>query len=138
MELWFGPRDILLDIMSAITVQLPDELAMRLKGQEERLPEILELGLREIRGDQHEGFESVTEILEILASLPSAEEVLGLRPSAKLGARVNELLSKNRDVGLDEHEQREWERYEYLEHIVRMAKANANRRLSGSIADGRG
>jgi len=132
------PRDILRNIMSAITLQLPDELALRLKGQEDRLPEILELGLREILGDQHEGFESVTEVLEGLASLPSAEDVLALRPSAKLSARVSELLLKNRDVGLDDQELREWERYEYLEHIVRIAKASASRRLTGSIADGRG
>jgi len=39
---------------------------------------------------------------------------------------------------LDDQELREWERYEYLEHIVRIAKASASRRLTGSIADGGG
>ncbi|SPF49013.1 hypothetical protein SBA4_400015 [Candidatus Sulfopaludibacter sp. SbA4] len=36
--------------MPAITLQLSDELAERLRRHEERLPEILELGLRELNG----------------------------------------------------------------------------------------
>jgi hypothetical protein len=34
--------------MAAITIKLPDDLAERLRNYEERLPEILELGLRGI------------------------------------------------------------------------------------------
>ncbi|MFN0170871.1 MAG: hypothetical protein ACKV22_31010 [Bryobacteraceae bacterium] len=124
--------------MSAITVQLPEELALRLRGQEDRLPEILELGLRDIGADSQAGFEGATEVLELLASLPSPQEVMALRPSAQLSARVAELLSKNRDCGLTAAEQQEWERYEYLEHLVRMAKASASRRLGESPGDGRG
>ena len=123
--------------MSAITLQLPDELARRLRGHEDRLPEILELGLRDINADSQAGFDGATEVLEMLASLPSPQEVMALRPSAPLSARVEELLGKNRDAGLNAAEQREWERYEYLEHLVRMAKANASRRLSESSGDAR-
>ena len=61
---------------------------------------------------------------------------MALRPSPRLSARIAELLSKNRDNGLNTPEQREWERYEYLEHLVRLAKANASRRLSESPGDG--
>lgn len=123
--------------MSAITLQLPDELARRLMGHEDRLPEILELGLRDINADSQAGFAGATEVLEMLASLPSPQEVMALRPSPPLSARVEELLGKNRDGGLNAAEQREWERYEYLEHLVRMAKANASRRLSESPGDAR-
>src|SRR2546425_434025 len=62
--------------MSAITLQLPDELAERLRKHEERLPEILELGLRELNADPQSGFEGATEILEFLAGLPSPEDIL--------------------------------------------------------------
>jgi hypothetical protein len=124
--------------MSDITLQLPDELVLRLRGQEHRLPEILELGLRDIGADSQAGFESATEVLEMLASLPSPLEVMTLRPSEQLSARIAALLSKNRESGLNAAEQREWERYEYLEHLVRTAKANANRRLSKLPDDGRG
>ena len=122
--------------MSAITLQLPDELALRLRGLVHRLPEILELGLRDLVADSQAGFEGATEVLDVLASLPSPQEVMALRPSARLSARIAELLSKNRDSGMTAAEQQEWERYEYLENLVRMAKANASRRLSKSPGDG--
>ena len=123
--------------MSAIILNLPDELARRLEGQEDRLPEILELGLRNLSADSQAGFAGATSVFEVLASLPSPQEVMALRPSAQLSARVAELLEKNRAEGLSPAEQREWERYEYLEHLVRMAKVKATRRLNESADDGR-
>jgi hypothetical protein len=38
---------------------------------------------------------------------------------------VQELLEKNREEGLTPAEEQEWQQYEYLEHLVRMAKARA-------------
>ena len=67
-------------------------------------------------------------MLETLARLPTPEEVLALRPTATLQNRIEELLDKNRDGGLSDEEQREWEHYEYIEHLVRMAKARALQR----------
>ena len=34
-------------------------------------------------------------------------------------------LEKNREEGLSPAEEQEWQQYEYLEHLVRMAKARA-------------
>src|SRR6266566_4397368 len=104
--------------MSAITVQLPDELAECLRKHEERLPEILELGLRELNADPESGFEG-------LAGLPSPEDTLKLRPSERFGRQVQELLEKSRAGALTAQEENDWERYEFLEHLVRMAKATA-------------
>ena len=56
------------------------------------------------------------------------EEVLGLRPATQLQDRIEELLAKNRAGGLSAEEQREWERYEYIEHLVRLAKVRAIQR----------
>ncbi len=53
------------------------------------------------------------------------EEVLNLRPSKSLQTRVQTLLEKNRAEGLTPEEEQEWQQYEYLEHLVRMAKAKA-------------
>ena len=111
--------------MSAITLQLPDDLAERLRKHEERLPEILELGLRELNADPQSGFEGTTEVLEFLAGLPSPEDILKLRPSERLHAQVQELLDKSRSGTLSAKEEKDWERYEFLEHLVRMAKATA-------------
>jgi uncharacterized protein YnzC (UPF0291/DUF896 family) len=55
----------------------------------------------------------------------TSKEILSLRPSDALQSRVRELLEKNREEGLTPAEEQEWQQYEYLEHLVRMAKARA-------------
>jgi len=116
--------------MSAITLQVPDHLAERLRGREDQLEQILELGLREINSSS--GFAGASDVLELLASLPAPEAILDLRPSERLQHRIDELLEKNRTGGLSDQEEVEWERYEYLEHLVRMAKARAQVKIRTS------
>jgi hypothetical protein len=41
-------------------------------------------------------------------------------------------LEKNRTTGLLPEEKLEWERYQYVEHLVRLAKARAALRLQGN------
>jgi hypothetical protein len=57
------------------------------------------------------------------------EEILALRPSPALQAWIDALLEKNRSEGLTPTEKQEWEKYEYWEHLVRMAKAKAYSKL---------
>jgi hypothetical protein len=111
--------------MSAITFDLPDDLAERLRALADRLPRILELGLRELGVSSPSEFSGTAEVLEFLATLPTPEETLALRPSPALQGRMSELLEKNRTTGLSADERDEWQRYEYLEHLVRMAKGRA-------------
>lgn len=85
---------------------------------------ILELGLREWNAETQGGFEGAAETLEFLAGLPTPEEILALRPSERLHRRVQELLERSREGKLQPHEEEEWERYQFLEHLVRMAKAS--------------
>jgi hypothetical protein len=115
--------------MSAITLTLPDDLAERLRNEQDRLPEILELGLREINAGRQNGFEGAADVLEFLARLPSPEETLQLRPSERFESRIRELLEKNRNDGLSASEEEEWERYEFLEHLIVIAKARAHQKL---------
>src|SRR5271165_1331521 len=103
-----------------LTLSIPDELASRLRAVEDRLPEILELGLREWLSTPP-GYAGLNDVLETLARLPSPDEVAALRPSPILQARIEDLLGKLRTVGLSDEERREWERYEYIEHLIRMA-----------------
>ena len=110
-----------------LTLTIPDDLATRLRAVEDRLPEILELGLREWLSAS-QGYVGLNEILETLARLPTPEEVLTLRPTISLQNRIEELLDKSRNGGLSGEEQRELERYEYVEHLVRIAKARALQR----------
>lgn len=113
-----------------VTLTLPDDLALQLQPVEDRLPRIIELGLRELRAAPPT-YEGLNGVLEALARLPSPEEVLGIRPSPSLQTRAEALLEKNRSTGLSSEERREWEQYQYAEHLVRLAKARAALKLAG-------
>ena len=81
------------------------------------------------------GFDGAADVLELLAALPTPEEILKLRPSARLSARLAELIEKSRTGEMAPLDEDEWERYEYLEHLVRMAKAAARLKLGPSAGD---
>ena len=115
-----------------IRVDIPDELALRLSPLQDQLPEILELGLREWNALGQSGFSGLADVLESLANLPSSEEILALQPSEALQQQVEHLLGKNKTVGLTAEEEQWWQQYEYVEHLVRMAKAQALIKLKAS------
>jgi hypothetical protein len=108
-----------------VTLDIPEELAARLNLLEDKLPQILELGLRELVAISQTGFAGTAEVLEFLTQLPTPEEIIALRPSDALQGQITALLEKNRTVGLTSAEEQIWQQYEYLEHLVRMAKAKA-------------
>jgi hypothetical protein len=72
----------------------------------------------------------------MLAALPKPEEILKLRPSRRLSARVTELIEKGRAGEMTAPGEEEWENYEYFEHLIRMAKAAAQVRLAPSADNG--
>lgn len=117
-----------------IQVEVPDELAMRLSPLQEQLTQILELGLREWSADAQSGFSGLADVLEFLANLPTPEEILALKPSETLQQYINNLLEKNKTVGLTAEEERSWQQYEYIEHLVRVAKAKALLKLKEAKA----
>jgi hypothetical protein len=115
-----------------VTFELPDEVVTQLQPFEDKLPQILGLGLREFKAIAQEGFSGMAEVLEFLASLPNPEAIIALRPSKTLQAQLSMLLEKNRTGGLTPDEEQLWQHYQYLEHIVRMAKARAFLKLNDS------
>jgi hypothetical protein len=121
--------------MAPITLSLPDDLASQIRAHQQQLTKILELGLRELNAAGQSGFDGAADVLELLAALPTPEEILDLRPSTRLAARVAELVEKGRSGEMTPLDEEEWERYEYLEHLVRMAKAAAQLRLAPSAGD---
>jgi len=108
-----------------ITLDLPDDFISQLGPLEDKLPQILQLGLRELNASSQMGFTGAAEILEFLAKLPSPEEIIALRPSEAFQTQVTYLLEKNRTQGLTVDEEQIWQQYEYLEHLIRIAKAQA-------------
>ena len=114
---------------ATMTFDIPEELAFRLDPIKDQVTRILELGLRELTASTQTEFEGTAEVLEFLAGLPDPEDIAALRPSPALQTRISELLEKNRAQGLAPDEQQEWEHYQYLEHLVRIAKAKAYGKL---------
>lgn len=108
-----------------ITVEVPDVIADQVLRFRDRLPEALERGLREIAFEDAAVFDDERAIMQVLASQPAPEQILALRASPELQARVSELLFQNKERGLSQQEQSELERHLYLEHLVRLAKAHA-------------
>lgn len=115
-----------------LTITVPENLGQRVSEMPDRVPEILRIGLEKLDAGDAESYDGVAEILDKLAQLPSPDEVIALRPSNDLQNRIESLLEKNRDPGLTSDEEKEWQNYEHLEHVVRMAKARANAMLAKS------
>jgi len=113
-----------------VSVNLPGEFAADIAGMApNELSQILSLGLDEWRARGGPVFAGLHGLLERLAELPEPDEVLKMRPSSELAARASELLEKNRAGGLSNDEEVEWQRIELAEHLVRIAKAQAARKL---------
>lgn len=118
--------------MASFTLSLPDDLASQIEARRQQFPKILELGLRELNASGQSGFDGAADVLELLAALPPPQEILKLRPSPRLAAWVAQVIDKNRQGAMTALDEEEWERYEYLEHLVRMAKAAAQLKLAAS------
>lgn len=117
--------------MSTVTLTLPDDLAERVRDLADRIPRTFEVALRAVLRTDAPSVDAVDEVTQFLATLPTPEQILAFRASPAVEARISHLLEKNREAGLSEDEEREWQTYEYAGHLVRMAKANAASRLKG-------
>ena len=116
--------------MSTLVIDIPDDLAHRLKPYHNHLSAILEIGLDQFDPGEMLPAEAdfsaeLDGIIDFLRSAPSPEAVIGLRASKAFQVRISELLEKNRNEGLTAAEAAWWEKFEYVEHLIRLAKAKA-------------
>jgi hypothetical protein len=116
-----------------VTFDIPDDIAQQLVRRKAEVPQILALGMQELDANPSTGFSGLTGILEFLASLPPPAEVLKIRLSESAQSMVDGLLEKNRNEGLSLVEQQLWQQYEFVEHLVRIAKAQALIKLNESM-----
>lgn len=112
-----------------LTLDLSEDLLSKIEGLEAQLPQALEIGLDQLASHPRDGFDGFSEILEFLADLPTPQEVLALRPSSSLQAQIDRLSESYKAEELTAQDALLWKQYEYLEHVVRMAKAKAYKKL---------
>jgi hypothetical protein len=121
-----------------LTIEVPDALRGRIQQLEKHFPEVLErviselLASQDLHPDPAAAVQDAEEVLDILADYPSPDRVLSLRPSATLQHRVEELLDRKKSGGTTSDEDIEIERYLMLEHLVRVAKTRALKRLASA------
>lgn len=70
------------------------------------------------------------EIVDLLTSCPTPEEVLSFKPSPKMQKRVSFLLDKKKNDQLTEEEKQEMDHFMIIEHLMRMAKLRAKKRMA--------
>ena len=112
-----------------IILEVPDYLGEKLQQLGTRLPEALDRALQELAPPDTLPYQDDRQIIELLASQPSPEVILAIRPTPALQARISELLDRNKSGTLSHSEEVELDRYLLLEHWVRLAKAHAYKRL---------
>ena len=70
------------------------------------------------------------EIVDFITSLAKNEQILAFKSSIASQGRIEELLQKKQLRTLNFDENREIEQFLLIEHLMRVAKARARKRLS--------
>jgi hypothetical protein len=107
------------DSMRSVTVEVPDDLAEQLTNAQDRLPELLALGLQQPAAPAP----VYRAILTFLASGPSPAEVAAYTPPSDARQRLELLLERSK-AELDD--------FERIEHLMVMLKAGALSALAGA------
>lgn len=113
-----------------IVINVPDRLGKRLEKIADRLPALLEQLVPETVNDPPADGQNVDDIMTVLSSSPTPEQVLALRPTPALQSRVSELLAQSKAGILSRDGETELDRYLTVDHLVRLAKAHAYQQLS--------
>ncbi|PYS54604.1 MAG: hypothetical protein DMF76_26815 [Acidobacteria bacterium] len=120
--------------MTAITLEVPDELASRISAVRDRLPDlistVLESGSRTSQGLKAAAMHpAYREMMDFLASSPSPQQIIDFKISDKTQDRLADLLDKNREEGLTPGESTELDVYELVQHSMIRLKTRARQTL---------
>ena len=75
-------------------------------------------------------YRAFDEIIDFITSMPQPQQVLAYKPSLESQSRLEDLLEKRRNTALNEAENKEMEQFLLIEHLMRVAKARARKRLA--------
>ena len=121
--------------MVQLTIQIPDELAVRLEPLQSRLPELLWQLVEKnsvpavVSPETQVELTNVPnvyqEVLDFLIRRPTPEEIINFKVSSENQMRLQSLLEKNREATLSSIELAELDVYQQLEHLMILLKARA-------------
>ncbi len=115
--------------MATITLELPDELAARLRLEPARWPgfvrEAVESKLAQLSSAATTPRPLAQELVDFLATQPEMGQIAAFKISAQAQDRLEELLDKNRETALTAPEQAELDRYFQYRHALILLKASA-------------
>jgi len=120
------------DVMTTITVEVPDDLAARIDTVRDRLPDLLSEALMLSGSDNGSASASslrypvFEEMIDFLVSGPTRDQIIDYKISAPAQERLAELLDKNREEGLSEVENAELDIYEQVDYVMSSLKARAH------------
>ncbi|BAZ17762.1 hypothetical protein NIES4071_96420 [Calothrix sp. NIES-4071] len=119
--------------MVQLTIQIPDELAIRLEPLQSRLPELLWQLVEEnsvpavVSPETQVELANVPnvyqEVIDFLIRRPTPEEIINFKVSSENQMRLQSLLQKNREAKLSPIELAELDVYQQLEIIMILLKA---------------
>jgi hypothetical protein len=69
------------------------------------------------------------EVIDFIAGGTTPGKIIAFRPSEASKARVSELIYKSKNASISSEEKDELSHYMQLEHLMRLAKARAQRYL---------
>ncbi len=101
--------------MMQLTMQLPDELAVRIQPMSQWLPTILQISLI---GFRTTAISTATELVNFLSLNPTPQEFMNYHVSENSQERLQRLLTLNEAGLLAESERNELDELEKLEHLV--------------------
>jgi len=126
--------------MTTITLDVPDDLAVRLNPLRDCLTDLISQALelapesRQANGIQSAGvYQVFDEVLDFLAGRPTLQQIIDYKASPSVQARLEELLDKNREEGLTEAETAEMNTFRQVNHMMILLKARARRALQSSF-----
>lgn len=74
--------------------------------------------------------EIFSEIMDLMVSSPTPEQIIAFKPSLELETRLTELLTKNKQDALTDDEREELDAFLQLNHFMNMLKIRARQKLT--------
>lgn len=111
--------------MATIILEIPDELADQAESLRDQFQALLQHTHDPLEPSDPQLAAELRQIITVLSRQPTPDQILTLQPSPQLQQRVDTLLDYQKAQPLRQAETLELERYLFIEHLVRLAKAHA-------------